>query len=140
MENIKQNIIDKLNPIWVDYQHGHCYQKNQVLLAMDEYLNKQWKNSIDNEPPEDCLLLVSNGNFVEICYYENKIFYKPFRYDDGDRPTFNEPEKNLSYLIINLPKCECHNLAFIESNNSHVCLDCNKEYPETFFNEGEQKV
>ena len=64
-------------------------------------------NGILDAPKKSDLILVTNGGFVEICYYEDGELKTPWRYDDDDTPTFNIAnilELHWKYLILPIIK------------------------------------
>ena len=65
--------------------------------------DKTWVMFSEDVPSGDYMILVTNGSFVEICYYEDGILKKPFGYDEDDTPTLNlETNKELKWKRIDL--------------------------------------
>lgn len=53
-----------------------------------------WLEFEKQKPNTDKLILVTNGSYVEICYYENEQPYKPWRFDEDDRCAFRIKDKS----------------------------------------------
>lgn len=47
-----------------------------------------WLEFEKQKPNEDKLILVTNGGYVEICYYKNGDFKKAWAFDEDDKPVF----------------------------------------------------
>ena len=47
-----------------------------------------WLAFEKQKPNSDKLILVTNGGYVEICYYENGDFKKAWAFDEDDKPVF----------------------------------------------------
>jgi hypothetical protein len=61
-----------------------------------------WVDFDKTKPHKDELFLITNGGFVEICYFEDGEFMKPFRFDEYDSPTFNSKDSGLKWQKIKL--------------------------------------
>jgi len=88
---------------------------NQIRADIEEYAQQQinlslggvsnWLAFDEVKPEADKLILVTNGIFVEIAYYEDGEIMKPFSYDKDDTATFNSKQNGLKWQYAPLLTC-----------------------------------
>lgn len=64
-----------------------------------------WMAFDEAKPKKHRLFLITNGSFVELAYYEDGIFEKPWKYDKYDNATLNAQQNGLKWQYIDLPTC-----------------------------------
>ena len=105
-----EELRDKLNKLalkWTPTGSPIDNAKKQLNLInqFKESVCKEWTSFNEIKPEDDYMILVTNGSFVEICYYENGELEKPFAFDKDDNPVFcADSEKKLYWKRIFLPE------------------------------------
>jgi hypothetical protein len=99
----QNNVNNKLNKNDLLQRVMEQYKTENEALPIPHISN--WLEFDVIKPEKDKLVLITNGNFVEIAYYEDGKIQKPWNFDKYDTETFNAQQNGLKWQYIDLPDC-----------------------------------